>query len=193
MRSVIVSLWYGFLSVWVKLFQPRIMYRFKHNGRVIPTTRVSSTTVITHPKTLSLGSSVFVGHYNFIESSNGITIEDGVQLTNYISVLTHSSHQSIRLYGYEYLNHADLIAYRKGSVFIGKFSFVGPHVTILPNTKIGKGSIVSAYSMVSGAFPEFAIIAGNPAVVIGDTREKDNELLARHPELMEFYKCWAEN
>ena len=110
MRSLLVSFWYGFFNSWMKSYQPRIIYRYRHNGRVIPTTRVSSSAVITHPKTLTLGSSVFIGHFNFIESSNGITIEDGVQLTNYISVLTHSSHQSIRLYGYEYMNHADLKA-----------------------------------------------------------------------------------
>ncbi|MBP5982811.1 MAG: acyltransferase [Fluviicola sp.] len=193
MRRILVAFWYSIIRVWVKLFKPRMLYFYRHQGNVIPTTRVSNSTVITDAKNLNLGNAVFIGHYNFIESSNGITIEEGVQLTNYISVLTHSSHQSIRLYGYEYLNHSDLIGYRKGSVSIGMFSFIGPHVTILPGTKIGKGSIVSAYSMVSGAFPEFAIIAGNPAVVIGDTREKDNELLAKHPELMEFYKCWAEN
>jgi acetyltransferase-like isoleucine patch superfamily enzyme len=193
MRNKLVACWYGFLRIWVKLFKPRMLYYYRHQGKVIPTTRVSNTTVITEAKNLKLGDAVFIGHYNFIESSNGITIEDGVQLTNYISILTHSSHQSIRLYGYEYLNHSDMIGYRKGSVFIGKFSFVGPHVTILPGTKIGKGSVVSAYSMVSGEFPDFAIIAGNPAIIIGDTREKDKDLLAQHPELSTFYKAWSEN
>lgn len=193
MRRKLVACWYGFLRVWVKLFKPRMLYFYRHQGKIIPTTRVSNTTVITDAKNLMLGDAVFIGHYNFIESSNGITIEDGVQLTNYISVLTHSSHQSIRLYGYEYLNHSDLIGYRKGSVSIGKFSFIGPHVTILPGTKIGKGTVVSAYSMVSGEFPDFSIIAGNPAVVVGDTREKDQGILAQHPELMQFYKKWSEN
>lgn len=192
MRNLVVSWLVGFLNVWMKLSKPRMIYRYKHNGKVIPTTRVSNTTVITHPKTLSLGDSVFIGHYNFIESSNGITIEDGVQLTNYISVLTHSSHQSIRLYGYAYANHSDLIAYKKGQVIIGKFSFIGPHVTISPGSKIGKGSLVSAYAMVRGTFPDFSIIAGNPAVVIGDTRDKDNAVLEKHPELRVHYTNWAD-
>jgi acetyltransferase-like isoleucine patch superfamily enzyme len=61
----------------------------------------------------------------------------------------------------------------------------------MPGTKIGKGSIVAAYSYVRGEFPDFSIIAGNPAQVVGDTRTKDNILLNQHPELQAFYDEWA--
>jgi acetyltransferase-like isoleucine patch superfamily enzyme len=61
----------------------------------------------------------------------------------------------------------------------------------MPNTKIGKGSIVAAYSYVQGEFPDFAIIAGNPAVVIGDTRERDQAVIAQHPELKQYYDEWS--
>ena len=53
---------------------------------------------IEYKKNLKLGNNVFIGHYNFIEASNGITIEEGCQITNFISITTHSSHISIRLY-----------------------------------------------------------------------------------------------
>lgn len=57
--------------------------------------------------------------------------------------------------------------------------------------KIGKGSIVSAYSMVKGDFPEFSIIAGNPAKVVGNTRNIDGPFLQANPELRTFYEEWA--
>jgi acetyltransferase-like isoleucine patch superfamily enzyme len=57
----------------------------------------------------------------------------------------------------------------------------------MPETKIGKGCIVSAYSLVKGEFPDYSILKGNPAVIVGDTRQIDAELLERHPELREFY------
>jgi hypothetical protein len=44
---------------------------------------------------------------------------------------------------------------------------------------------------VKGAFPDFAILAGNPAKVVGDTRQFDAKLLAEHPDLKEHYKAWA--
>jgi acetyltransferase-like isoleucine patch superfamily enzyme len=171
--------------------EPDMIYHYRHLGKVLPETRVSSSTVITSREKLQLADHVFIGHFNFIEASNGITIEEGVQITNYISVLTHSSHISIRLYGYDYQSDSDPVGYKKGSVRIGQFTFVGPHSTIQAGTDIGKGCIVSAYSMVKGSFPDFSVIAGNPAVVIGDTREIDEPFLEAYSELRAFYQKWA--
>jgi acetyltransferase-like isoleucine patch superfamily enzyme len=175
----------------LRKLEPQMVYHYRHLGKVLDGTRVSNSTVISHKEGLSLADNVFIGHFNFIEASNGIEIGEGVQITNYISVLSHSSHISIRLYGYDYHSTTDLVGYRKGTVRIGKFTFVGPHSTILPGTDIGKGCLVSAYSMVRGAVPDFAIVAGNPAVVIGDTREMDEPFLREHPELREYYQKWA--
>lgn len=172
---------------------PEMIYSYEHNGVIIPTTRVSNSSVINEPSNLLLGDFVFIGHFNFIESSNGIEISDGVQITNYVSILTHSSHNSIRLYGKDYQNHSNLIGYKKGKVFIGKYSFVGPHTTILPGASIGKGSLVKPYSLVKGEkFPDFSIIEGNPAKVVGTTKEIDKRFLNDHPELVKLYNQWAE-
>ena len=61
----------------------------------------------------------------------------------------------------------------------------------MPSTEIGKGSLVSAYSLLKGTYPDFAIISGNPAIVVGDTREADEALLEKHPELRKMYDKWA--
>jgi acetyltransferase-like isoleucine patch superfamily enzyme len=99
---------------------------------------------------------------------------------------------AIRLYGHHYIEHnGKHLAYVKGAVKIGKFTFVGPHSVIMPGTTIGKGSIVSAYSMVKGEFPDFSVIAGNPAKVVGDTREIDAKMLGKYPELQNYYDEWA--
>ncbi|MFM6934982.1 MAG: acyltransferase [Flavobacteriales bacterium] len=165
---------------------------YDNSGKQIAKTRISNTTYIDHPQNLILGENVYVGHFNVIEASNGVTIEEGCQLTTYINITTHSSHMSIRLYGKSYAG-AEMKAYEKGSVHIGKYSFIGPHSSIMPKTKIGKGSLVAAYSYVRGEFPDFAIISGNPAKVIGDTRRMDERQLRQHPELRSFYEEWANN
>lgn len=153
-------------------------------------TGISSSTFIDYPQHLSIGNRVYIGHHNFIEASNKIIIEDGCQITTFCTITTHSSHQSIRLYGYQY-SGGDMVGYRKGPVHIGMFSFIGPHSTIMPNTTIGKGCIVSAYSYVQGDFPDFSIIAGNPAVIIGDTRDADLNLIEKYPELQSYYNEWT--
>ena len=170
---------------------PIMLYTFKLNGAVIPNTRVGSSSAFVGKEGLSLAENVFIGQFNFIEASNGIKIEEGVQITNYISILSHSSHDSIRLYGKEYRNHKELKGYQKGEVKIGKYSFIGPHTTIMPGTNVGKGSLISAYSFVSGTFPDFAIISGNPAKVVGSTKDRDVKFLETNPELKPLYDAWA--
>jgi acetyltransferase-like isoleucine patch superfamily enzyme len=61
----------------------------------------------------------------------------------------------------------------------------------MPNTKIGKGSVVAAFSYVKGDFPDFSIIAGNPAKVIGDTRQLDEPYLKENHQLRTFYDKWV--
>ncbi len=47
---------------------------------------------------------------------------------------------------------------------------IGSNATILPNLTIGEGAIIAAGAVVTRDVPEFAIVAGVPAKVIGDVR-----------------------
>jgi acetyltransferase-like isoleucine patch superfamily enzyme len=183
--------------IWKKfalLTRPRMIWGFKRNdGTYLKKTRISNTTFVDSPNKLHINDNVFIGHFNYIEASNGIHIGEGCQITNYVSITTHSSHVAIRLYGKSYQNHIEHEAYEKGSIKIGKYSFIGPHSVIMPNTNIGKGSIVSAFSYVQGNFPDFSIIKGNPAKVVGDTRDMDAEYLKQNPDLKAFYEEWAKS
>ena len=163
----------------------------RYDGIKLANTRISNTTYLGDREKLYLEDHVFIGHYNVIDASNGVIIKEGCQITNFVSILTHSSHISIRLYGEEYQNFADLAGYIKGEVILGEFTFIGPHSVIMPGTKIGRGALVSAYSYVKGQFPDFSIIAGNPATVVGDTRELDLEYHKDTPELNKYYRAWS--
>jgi acetyltransferase-like isoleucine patch superfamily enzyme len=164
-----------------------------NDGALLPRTRISPSTCFEHLEHRRLGDDVFIGHHNFIEARLGVRIDTGVQITNFVSIVTHSSHRSLRLMGHAYGSvaveqHPGFIA---GPVHIGAFSFIGPHCLIEANTRIGKGCVVEAYSRVRGEFPDFAVIAGNPAQVVGDTREGDAALLQIHPQWRAHYEAWA--
>lgn len=175
----------------LKKRSPKMIYGFiDSKGKSIYKTAVSSSTFIDYPHNFYIEEGVYIGHYNFLEASNHLTIEEGCQITNFVTITTHSSHDSIRLYGKKYAG-AEMIGYQKGSIYIGKYSFIGPYSTIMPNTKIGKGCLISAYSYVQGDFPDFSIISGNPAKVVGDTRTRDLEFITSHPELKKHYDEWA--
>lgn len=175
---------------------PRIVYGWRNaKGPYCPHTRVSTHTCFEHPAGLVLGDHVFVGHFNRIDGSNGLVIEEGCQITNYVSILSHSSHRSVRVMGRAYVGHAQPAGYVRRATHIGAYSFIGPHSIIAPGARLGKGVIVQAYSFVSGHVPDFAIVGprapGQPAVVMGDTRDMDASLLSQHPELQALYAQWA--
>jgi len=49
---------------------------------------------------------------------------------------------------------------------------IGSNATILADLTIGVGAIVGAGAVVTRDVPDYAIVAGNPARVIGDSRRK---------------------
>jgi len=55
----------------------------------------------------------------------------------------------------------------KGDIVVGNDVWKGYGATILSGVKIGHGAIVGAKSLVSKDVPNYAIMAGNPARVIG--------------------------
>lgn len=182
--------------LWSVLSGPRILYGWQNvKGGYCPHTRVSTHTCFEHPEGISLGDHVFVGHFNRIDGSNGLVIEEGVQVTNYVSVLSHSSHRSVRVMGRTYAGHPDPAGYVRRATHVGAYSFIGPHSIIAPGARIGKGVIVQAFSFISGEVPDFAIVGpramGQPAVVMGDTRDMDSTLLAQNPDLQAVYAEWA--
>lgn len=190
-KRIIESIIYRVSRLFFKFTKPRMFGKRKNfQGKSIRNTAIGNTTFIDFKENLVIEDNTYIGHHNFIEASSRIELGEGCQITDFVSITTHSSHISIRLYGSHFSKHTNHIGYIKGPIKIGKYTFIGPHSVIMPETTIGKGSIVSAYSYVKGNFPDFSIISGNPAIVIGDTREIDKKYLAENPELLNYYNSW---
>jgi acetyltransferase-like isoleucine patch superfamily enzyme len=83
----------------VHALQFRTVFGERSQGRWLPHTRISASTCIEFEHRLTLGDHVYIGHFNLIEASGGVVIEEGVQITNHVSIVTHSSHRTQRLLG----------------------------------------------------------------------------------------------
>lgn len=179
--------------LWHVVFYRMVFGEQDHQRRALPFTRIAPSTCIEGAHGLELSDHIFIGQFNFLDATAGLRIGTGVQITNFVSIVTHSSHRTIRLLGTQYTHYPNpKPGYISAPVEIGPFTFVGPHSVIEAGSRIGKGVVVCAYAQVRGDAPDFAIMAGAPARQIGDVRERDARLLAQHPELRQHYDAWAQ-
>ena len=81
------------------------------------------------------------------------------------------SHRVALMTGSHDINSEDFCA-KGGSIEIGDYAFIGVNATVLHSVKIGKGAVVCAGAVVTKDVPDFAVVAGISAKVIG-TRNKN--------------------
>ena len=178
--------------IWRALFGPRMFYGWRRaDGVWLAHTRIASTTCVDTPALLDIGDHVYIGHHNLLDASGGLHIGEGCQVTTHCALLTHSSHHALRLAGRQYWGASDPPGFVRQATHIGEYSFIGAHCVVMPGSRIGRGVIVRAFSYVEGVVADFAIVAGQPAVMVGDTREVDAAWLATHPQDRAAYEAWA--
>lgn len=171
---------------------PRMIYGYTDpDGKFRPNTRTSNTVFFNHPEKVFIEDNVFVWHYSILDGTGGLRIGEGCHIGAWVGLFTHSSHVSIRLMGRHYRGtpQEELKGFVSKPVEIGKYTFIGSGVMVMPGVTIGKGVFVTPGSVVKNRFNDFDIVSGNPAKVIGDTRKLDKYYL-KDPLILEWYNEW---
>lgn len=103
---------------------------------------------------MKMGKNVFINSNLLAMARGGITIEDDVQISGNVSLLTN--------------NHDpyDRMILPCKPILIKKGAWIGANVVILRGISIGKHSIVGAGSVVTKDVPDYAVVVGNPAKVV---------------------------
>ncbi len=117
-------------------------------------------------KNVHIGARCKISSHSFI--CEGVTIEDevfighGVMFTN--GIYPRATTESGALQTDDDWELTTTQVRRRASI--------GSNATIVAGTEIGENAIVGAGAVVTKNVPEYAIVAGNPARIIGDTRLK---------------------
>jgi acetyltransferase-like isoleucine patch superfamily enzyme len=151
-------------------------------------TRISSSAVISDKALVSISDNVWIWHHTIVDGSNGVTIEEGCQVGAWVGIFSHGSHIAIRLYGKDYINvpREARKGYTRGSVHLGPYCFIGAGALIMPGVVLGKGCLVSAGAMVTKSAPDYSILRGSPAQIVGDVRDLDRKFL-KDPDVRKSY------
>lgn len=111
--------------------------------------------------TLNIGNGVQINRDVLIDYTGNLTIDDGALISEQVVIYTHD-------HGYD--PRSTPIGFKKT---IGRNSWIGARATILPTcTAIGEGSIIAANSVVTRNVEPYTIVAGNPARVIRNIKQK---------------------
>lgn len=103
------------------------------------------------PFTTKIGYGFYIGHGIGIVINGGTTIGNNVNISQFLSIGTN----------------------RHTPATIGDNVYIGPHVSIVEDVKIGNNCLIAAGSTVIKDIPENSTVAGCPARVIGDNKHPE--------------------
>ena len=102
----------------------------------------------------------------------GITIEDGVFIGPHVCFTNDKNPRAINPDG----TLKKVSDWRLGKTLVKKGASIGGNATILPDITIGKWALVGAGSVVTKDVPDFGLVVGNPAKLVGYVNEKGEKI-----------------
>ncbi|WP_458010917.1 acyltransferase [Candidatus Solincola sp.] len=149
-----------------------VQIRGNDRGRIIIGRHCSLDTLArlfaANDATLLLEDNVAIGPYNIINAFDDCIIRRNSMLGPYVNI--NCADHGLEL--------GEPMRFQRGTygpVVIEEDCWIGSHAVILKGVTVGTGAVVAAGSVVTRDVPPFAIVAGVPARVIGDRRERESE------------------
>ena len=107
----------------------------------------------------TVGKNTWIGPFTIIDGSGGLKIGDSCTISAGVHIYTHNNVKQT-------LSGGNL-PIERSAVAIGSNTYIAPQSILSMGISIGKHCIIASNSFVNKSFPDFAIIAGNPAKQIG--------------------------
>ena len=117
-------------------------------------------------KNAVIGARCKISSHSFI--CEGVVLEDGVFVGHGVMFTNDRYPRAVNLDG-SLQTEAD---WSVEPTKVRKGASIGTGATILPGLTIGEGAMVGAGAVVTKDVPDFAVVAGVPARVVGDARKR---------------------
>jgi acetyltransferase-like isoleucine patch superfamily enzyme len=123
----------------------------------------NSTTVVGD---VEIGKHTWVGPFCSLDGSGGLSIGEYCSLSAGSQIVTHDT--------VKWSLSGGIQAYEHAPIRIGNCCFIGSHAVITKGVTIGNHCVVGAGSVVTKDVPDFTIVGGVPARVIGQVQIQDD-------------------
>jgi acetyltransferase-like isoleucine patch superfamily enzyme len=111
---------------------------------------------------VTVGENTWIGPYTILDGSGGLKIGSFCSISSGVQIYSHDS--------VKWALSGGKAAYEKEAVRIGNSCYVGALSVIAKGTTIGNHCLIAAKSFVKGAIPDFSIVLGSPARIVGRVR-----------------------
>lgn len=115
------------------------------------------------------GTPRFIAKSAKFDDFHRITLGDRAVVSMNVHFLTHDYSFTTALIALNEKPATDVGIFR--NIVVGKNVFIGMNAILLPGSTIGDNVIIGAGSVVRGNIPDNSVVAGNPAVVVGDIKD----------------------
>lgn len=125
----------------------------------------------TFGQNVNVGNNVQIGNYCKIQ--NNVSIYEGVELEDYVFCGPSMVFTNIKIPRSEFP--------QRGSSFylktlVKKSASIGANATIVCGVTIGEYAMIGSGSVVTKDIPDFALVIGNPAKIVGYVDKKGNRV-----------------
>ena len=165
----------------------RVNYYINENAIVDENVRIGEKTKIWHFSHIqsgstigsecSIGQNVNVGNNvkigNKVKIQNNVSVYEGVELEDYVFCGPSMVFTNVMLPRCEFPQRGTEF-YLK--TLVKKSASIGANATIVCGTTIGRYAFIGAGSVVTKDVPNFALIVGNPGIIVGWVDKKGHRL-----------------